>query len=94
MRRKAPRCTEVTLSITVLEVHSNRSHLLNGKGSVDGRLSTHLVACPATHGRHAGRFQRRVGLCSRFGSMFDHRSDLDSGCVSSWMLGAQAAEAR
>jgi hypothetical protein len=80
-RRKAPQCTKVILSITAQEVGSNRSHLSSSKGSMEGRLSTHLGAGPGTRGCHAGRFQRRVGLCSRFGSMMRHRSDLDSGSV-------------
>src|SRR5271170_2941795 len=32
--------------------------------------------------RDAGRFQRRVGLCSRNGSMTIHRKDLSSGLSS------------
>ena len=79
--RKIPQCTGVTLSISAAEVHLSRSLLSSGKGSVEGQPRAHLVACLAAHERHAGRSQRRVGLCSRLGSMFDHRSDLGLGSV-------------
>jgi hypothetical protein len=79
--RKIPQCTGVTLSIPAAEVRLNRCLLSSDKATTDGRLSTDIVALFKAQGRHAGRFQRRVGLCSRYGSMFDHRSDLDSGSV-------------
>jgi hypothetical protein len=80
--RKIPRCTGVTLSTSAAEVRLYRCLPSSDKSSTNGRLSTGIVALSKAQGRHAGRFQRRVGLCSRCGSMFDHRNDLDSGSIS------------
>jgi hypothetical protein len=80
--RKIPQCTVVTLSISAAEVRFNRSLLWSYKASARGRLSAGTIALFQAQERHAGRFQRRVGLCSRLDSMFDHRSDLDLGLVS------------
>ena len=78
-RRKTPRCTGVILSISAAQDRPNRSSSLCRKESPKARHNAPFVASMAARNCDAGRFQRRVGLCSRNGSMTVHRKDLGSG---------------
>jgi hypothetical protein len=81
-RRKTPRCTEVILSISAAQDRPNRSPSPCRKEFPVGRHRASSVASMAARSRDVGRIQRRVGLCSRKGSMTVHRRDLGSGLNS------------
>jgi hypothetical protein len=81
-RRKNSQCSEVTLPFPSVEVRPNCSRFSSGQGFARGRHRPVLVVSSEARNQHARRIWRRVGLCSRIGSLMGHRSDLKFGLGS------------